>query len=189
MPEGEEHGRDGQAPAKSCTQELETIRPEQVVEPGLHIAAVEEFLSVAHTQQLVEDLEPQVVGGAVPGAEPGVGWTERQDLAGEPVERPALAVVVSENEDGVDQHHQERQPAKRGDKVWDREAERLFALSSQGECPAPALRKEDVSIDNEVVPVLSDYRRVEEDEGYQHQPVTRQAASIYDRLDDAYHDG
>ena len=186
---GEEHGRYGQTPAESCPQELEAIWPEEIIEAGLHVAAVEEFLGVAHAEQLVEDLQPEVVGEAVPGAEPGVRRAERQDLAGEPVERPTLAVVVAENEDGVDQHHQKRQPAKRGDKVWYREAEWFAALPPQGEGPAPSLRKEDVGIDDEVVPVLSDHWRVQENEGYQHQPVTRQTACIYDRLDNPYHDG
>ena len=105
------------------------------------------------------------------------------------MECPALAVVVAQNEDGVDQHHQERQPAERREQVGYREAEWLSPLPPQRDRPAPSLWEQDVGIDDEVVPVLGEYGRVEEDESYQDQPVTRQPASVYHRLDDAYRDG
>ena len=76
VPQGEEHRGDGEAPAKPRTEEPEAIRREEIIESSLHVAAVEEFFGVAHAEQLVEDLEPQVVGETMSRAESGVRGTE-----------------------------------------------------------------------------------------------------------------
>ena len=73
VPQGEQHSGDRQAPAKASAQKGKAVRPEDIIEPCLHVAAIEEFFSIAYAEQLIEDLQPQVIWQPVAGAESRVG--------------------------------------------------------------------------------------------------------------------